>query len=79
MLDKGPSTLADLGRAMDKERVAAALAEIGTLLELQGESSFRCLAYHNGARAIESLEGDLATLVAEGRLGSIRGIGTTLQ
>ena len=55
------------------------LAEIGTLLELQGESSFRCQAYHNGARAIESLESDLATLVAEGRLGEIRGIGDTLK
>jgi DNA polymerase (family 10) len=64
---------------MDKDRVAAALAEIGTLLELQGESSFRCQAYHNGARAIESLETDLATLVAEGRLGEIRGIGDTLK
>jgi DNA polymerase (family 10) len=64
---------------MDKDKVAAALAEIGTLLELQGESSFRCQAYHNGARAIESLESDLATLVAEGRLGEIRGIGDTLK
>jgi DNA polymerase (family 10) len=64
---------------MDKDRVAAALGEIGTLLELQGESSFRCQAYHNGARAIESLEGDLATIVAEGKLGEIRGIGETLK
>ena len=64
---------------MDKDQVAAALSEIGTLLELQGESSFRCLAYHNGARAIESLETDLATLVRDGRLGEIRGIGDTLK
>jgi DNA polymerase (family 10) len=64
---------------MDKDRVAAALSEIGTLLELQGESSFRCLAYHNGARAIESYEGDLAAAVNEGRLGEIRGIGQTLK
>jgi DNA polymerase (family 10) len=64
---------------MDKDRVAAALAEIGTLLELQGESAFRCQAYHNGARAIESLEGDLATLVADGRLGEVRGIGDALK
>ena len=27
---------------MDKEQVAAILDEIGTLLELQGENSFRC-------------------------------------
>ncbi len=35
---------------MDKHQVAAILDEIGTLLELQGESPFRCNAYHNGAR-----------------------------
>src|SRR5271165_5213000 len=64
---------------MDKERVASALSEIGTLLELQGEGTFRCLAYHNAARAIESLETDLATLVRENRLGDIRGIGETLK
>ncbi len=64
---------------MDKDRVAAALNEIGTLLELQGESPFRCQAYYNGARAVESLETDLATLVAEGRLGEVRGIGETLK
>ena len=64
---------------MDKDRVAAALSEIGTLLELQGESPFRCLSYHNGARAIESLETDLAKLVDEGRLGEIKGIGETLK
>jgi DNA polymerase (family 10) len=64
---------------MDKDRVAAALSEIGTLLELQGESPFRCQAYHNGARAVEALETDLATLVADGRLGEVRGIGETLR
>jgi DNA polymerase (family 10) len=64
---------------MDKHQVAAILDEIGTLLELQGESPFRCNAYHNGAQAIEQLEEDLATVVREGRLGSIRGIGETLR
>jgi DNA polymerase (family 10) len=37
---------------MHKEQVAAVLDEIGTLLELQGESPFRCNAYRNGARAV---------------------------
>ncbi len=64
---------------MDKYQVAAVLAEIGTLLELQGESPFRSNAYHNGARAIEQLEEDLATVVREGRLDSIPGIGATLR
>src|SRR5262249_10736972 len=64
--------------AMDQDRVAAALAEIGTLLELRGENRFRPLAYHNAARAVESLEGDLGELVAQGKLGQVRGIGATI-
>src|SRR5262245_38093157 len=65
-------------RAMDKHEVARVLDECGTLLELQGENPFRCNAYHNGARAIEQLEGDLAALVAEGKLSEVRGLGATL-
>ena len=64
---------------MDREQVAAILAEIGTFLELQGESPFRVNAYLNGARAISQLEEDLATVVREGRLSSIPGIGETLR
>jgi len=64
---------------MDKDHVAAALDEIGTLLELQGENPFRCNAYHNAARAIEQLETDLADVVAQGKLGEIPGIGDTLR
>lgn len=64
---------------MNKDQVAAVLAEIGTLLELQGESSFRCNAYHNAARAIEQLETDLGEMVAQNKLDSIRGIGDTLK
>jgi DNA polymerase (family 10) len=64
---------------MDKDQVAAILAEIGTFLELQGESSFRCNAYHNGARAIQQLEEDLGEVVRQGRLKDIPGIGDTLR
>ena len=63
----------------DKEQVAAVLAEIGTLLELQGENAFRCQAYHNAARAIGQMEEDLGTVVAQGRLTDIPGIGATLR
>jgi DNA polymerase/3'-5' exonuclease PolX len=31
---------------------------------LQGENSFRCNAYHNGARAIAQLEEDLGEVLA---------------
>jgi DNA polymerase (family 10) len=64
---------------MDKHQVARILDEIGTILELRGENSFRCLAYHNAARAIERLEEDLPTLVALGRLKAVEGIGETLR
>jgi DNA polymerase (family 10) len=64
---------------MDKERVAAILDEIGTLLEVQGENPFRCQAYHNAARAIQQLEEDLNEVVSTGKLAQIRGIGETLQ
>ncbi len=64
---------------MDKLEVARILDEIGTLLELQGENTFRCLAYHNAARTLEQLEEDLGEVIKSGRLGSVRGIGETLQ
>ncbi len=64
---------------MHKEQVAAVLDEIGTLLELQGANSFRSNAYHNGARALEHLEGDLAEMVEAGTLADIPGVGETLR
>ncbi|MBL8798238.1 MAG: DNA polymerase/3'-5' exonuclease PolX [Planctomycetia bacterium] len=64
---------------MDKSQVAAVLDEIGTLLELQGENSFRCNAYHNGSRAIQQYSGSLPDLVAAGQLSTIPGIGETLR
>ncbi len=64
---------------MDKEKVAEVLVEIGTLLELKGENPFKTRAYHNGARVIESLNEPLAKLVAEKRLGELKGIGDALQ
>lgn len=63
---------------MTKDEIAATLEEIGTLLELKGESSFRTMAYHNGARALSQFEGDFKDLVETGRLGEIRGVGASL-
>src|ERR1700730_17682956 len=64
---------------MDKDRVAAILDEIGTLLELQGESSFRCNAYHNAARTVGQLEKNVQEIVDAGELGDIKGRGDTLK
>lgn len=63
---------------MDKRAVAGVLEDIGTLLELKGENVFKTRAYHNGARILEALDEDLATVVAEGRLTDIKGIGGAL-
>jgi DNA polymerase (family 10) len=64
---------------MDKDKVAEILVEIGTLLELKGENPFKTRAYSNGARTIQSLEEPLEKLVAEKRLGQIKGIGEALE
>lgn len=64
---------------MDKEKVAAVLVEIGTLLELKGENPFKTRAYLNAARTLENLAEPLEKVVAEQRLGDIKGIGDALQ
>jgi len=64
---------------MDKDKVAEILVEIGVLLELKGENPFKTRAYANGARTIEGLTEPLAKLVAEKRLGEIKGIGEALE
>lgn len=63
---------------MTKDEVAAALEEIGTLLQLKGENQFRTNAYANGARAISQLDGDLKDLIATKKLGEVRGIGDAM-
>ncbi len=64
---------------MDKDKVADILVEIGVLLELKGENPFKTRAYSNGARVIQALTEPLKTLVAEKRLGEIKGIGEALE
>jgi DNA polymerase (family 10) len=64
---------------MDKEQVAEILVNIGTLLELKGENPFKTRAYLNAARSLETSNESLGRLVAENRLGEIKGIGEALQ
>jgi DNA polymerase (family 10) len=64
---------------MDKDQVAAILSEIGTLLELKGENPFKTRAYHNAARVLEGLGEPLEKIVAEKRLGDLKGFGEALQ
>ena len=64
---------------MDKDQVADILVDIGVLLELTGENPFKTRAYQNAARTIQQLNEPLEKVVAEERLGEIKGIGEALQ
>ena len=64
---------------LNKNQIAEILTEIATLLELKGENPFKSRAYINAARTLESLTEPLEKLVAENRLGDIKGIGEALQ
>jgi DNA polymerase (family 10) len=64
---------------MTKNDIADVLNEIGTLLELKGENPFKVRAYHSGARVLEGIEdAELATLIREKRLESVKGLGEAL-
>jgi DNA polymerase (family 10) len=64
---------------MDKREIIHILEEIGTLLELQGESPFKSRAYYTGARVIAGLDTvHLHELVTSGKLQTLKGIGTAL-
>lgn len=64
---------------MTKNDIADVLTEIGTLLELKGENPFKIRAYQTGARALEAIEeAELARLIAEEKLGTVKGFGEAL-
>jgi DNA polymerase (family 10) len=63
---------------MNRNEVAAALSEIGTLLELLGENPFKTRAYGNAARLIKTMDQDLDELVNSGQVDSLKGIGKAL-
>ena len=62
----------------DKLAIAAALEEVGTLLELKGGEYFKARAYKLGARAVAGLTEDLGKLIKENRLTFVKGIGQGL-
>jgi DNA polymerase (family X) len=64
---------------MNKQEIVHILEEIGTLLELQGESPFKSRAYFSAARVIAGLDiAQLHDLVHSGKLQSLKGIGIAL-
>ena len=62
----------------DKFAIAAALQEIGTLLELKGGEYFKARAYKLGARSVAELTEDLGKLIKQNRLTFVKGIGFAL-
>ena len=64
---------------MDKDQIGEIFIKIATLLELKGENPFKSRAYHNAARALETLNEPLDNVISENRLGQIKGIGESLQ
>ena len=66
-------------RPMTKNEIADVLNEIATLLELKAENPFKVRAYQTGARALEGIEeAELARLIEQEELQSVRGIGEAL-
>ncbi len=60
---------------MENSEIAAALLEIGELLEIAGESVFRVGAYERAAITIRSLSRDLGDIYDEGSLKALQSIG----
>ncbi len=61
---------------MDKNQIVNLLEEIATLLALKEKSSvFEVRAYENAARALGSLDGDIASLIRDNKLKGTPGLG----
>lgn len=63
---------------MTNEQIGTIFLNIGHLLQIQGEDSFRARIYERAADTIENLDVDLAQLAEEGMLQSIPGIGKAI-
>ena len=64
--------------SLSKDEICRTLVELGHILEISGSSPFKVRAFANGARALENWQGDLVSLVQDGKVTSIQGIGKGL-
>ena len=64
---------------MQKDQITEVLNNVAVLLELKGENPFKARAYVNAARALENLVEPLEKILAENRLGEVKGIGESMQ
>lgn len=63
---------------MDNKQVAETLDEIGSLLEIKGESSFRTGAYHRAADVVRFLTDDISAIYERGEIKKIPRIGESI-
>lgn len=63
---------------LDRSEIVLRLREIAQLLELHGGNKFKARAFVRGARALEASREPVSTLVEEGRLMDLPGIGVAL-
>jgi DNA polymerase (family X) len=63
---------------MPGTNIVSILVDIGRLLEIKGENSFKCRAYVNAAHALSDNLTELEQIIAEGRVREIRGIGEAI-
>ena len=66
---------ASIKAGMDKYAIAAALQELGTLLDLKGGEYFKARAYKLAARSVAELTEEIGKLIRENRLTFVKGIG----
>lgn len=64
---------------MTNDEISTILRNIGYLIQIQGDESFRARVYDRAANTIEELTVDLAELAQESKLQSIPGIGATIE
>lgn len=64
--------------SLSKEEISDILEEIGILLELRGENTFKIRAYTNGARTLRTLDGSIDGLIESNGLKDVKGIGAAL-
>jgi DNA polymerase (family X) len=62
----------------DRLAIAAALREIGRLLQVKGDNPFKSRAYERAAQALEGFDGDLDLLVKNRELTQLSGVGAGL-
>ncbi|MFZ3062899.1 MAG: DNA polymerase/3'-5' exonuclease PolX [Actinomycetota bacterium] len=63
---------------ISNDQMATILDDIGDMLDIQGESSFRVRAYHRAANSIRSMTEDINQVAREGRLTTLPAVGAGL-